>query len=176
MYVSRSLISRWRMLTLKTDLDRSNLGNARLQGLPEDILNGDPTGSYFDWVNSSFFFSYVRTCRTYSGYSKRTHMSFAIDHLPNPRHDCFETVSTTEMVVCRCCGMGTGVDVDGKVKVHFEFVKRLTLLFRLRQKTSEVWSLREYFWDCLRHVSDRGFHCTIVCTRNTFRYDTHLVM
>ncbi|KAI9457576.1 MFS general substrate transporter [Lactarius psammicola] len=40
-------------------LDRSNLGNARLQGLPADILGGDPTGKRFDWVNSVFFFSYV---------------------------------------------------------------------------------------------------------------------
>jgi hypothetical protein len=41
------------------DLDRTNLGNARLQGLPEDTLHGDPTGHLFDWVNSAFFFSYV---------------------------------------------------------------------------------------------------------------------
>ncbi|KAF9043545.1 MFS general substrate transporter, partial [Hymenopellis radicata] len=47
------------LLYLFAYLDRSNLGNARLQGLPEDVLNGDPTGSYFDWVNSSFFFSYI---------------------------------------------------------------------------------------------------------------------
>jgi hypothetical protein len=41
------------------DLDRTNLGNARLQGLPEDVLGGDPTGQLFDWINSAFFFSYV---------------------------------------------------------------------------------------------------------------------
>ncbi|KAK0494610.1 MFS general substrate transporter [Armillaria luteobubalina] len=40
-------------------LDRSNLGNARLQGLPEDILNGDPTGVLFDWITSAFYFSYI---------------------------------------------------------------------------------------------------------------------
>ncbi|KAH9975328.1 major facilitator superfamily domain-containing protein [Lactifluus volemus] len=40
-------------------LDRSNLGNARLQGLPKDVLGGDPTGKRFDWVNSVFFFSYI---------------------------------------------------------------------------------------------------------------------
>ncbi|ETW78109.1 major facilitator superfamily [Heterobasidion irregulare TC 32-1] len=40
-------------------LDRSNLGNARLQGLPHDALHGDPTGKTFDWVNSAFFFSYI---------------------------------------------------------------------------------------------------------------------
>ncbi|KAI0676436.1 MFS general substrate transporter [Trametes maxima] len=40
-------------------LCRSNLGNARLQGLPQDVLHGDPTGVLFDWTNSVFFFSYV---------------------------------------------------------------------------------------------------------------------
>ncbi|KAI0760249.1 MFS general substrate transporter [Fomes fomentarius] len=40
-------------------LDRTNLGNARLQGLPRDVLHGDPTGVLFDWVNSAFFFSYI---------------------------------------------------------------------------------------------------------------------
>ncbi|KAI0763076.1 MFS general substrate transporter [Trametes elegans] len=40
-------------------LDRSNLGNARLQGLPKDALHGDPTGKLFDWVNSVFFISYI---------------------------------------------------------------------------------------------------------------------
>ena len=41
------------------DLDRTNLGNARLQGLPQDVLGGDPTGVLFDWANSAFFFTYV---------------------------------------------------------------------------------------------------------------------
>ena len=45
------------------DLDRTNLGNARLQGLPQDVLHGDPTGVLFDWVNSAFFFSYVSAVR-----------------------------------------------------------------------------------------------------------------
>jgi hypothetical protein len=36
------------------------LGNARLQGLPGDVLGGDKTGELFDWVNSAFFFTYVR--------------------------------------------------------------------------------------------------------------------
>ncbi|KAI0689936.1 MFS general substrate transporter [Cerioporus squamosus] len=40
-------------------LDRINLGNARLQGLPQDVLHGDPTGVLFDWVNSAFYFSYI---------------------------------------------------------------------------------------------------------------------
>jgi hypothetical protein len=50
------------------DLDRSNLGNARVlsglhdgkPALPKDALGGDPTGVLYDWVNSAFFFAYVR--------------------------------------------------------------------------------------------------------------------
>lgn len=48
-------------------LDRSNLGNARLQGLPQDTLGGDPTGKRFDWVNSVFFFAYVSAYRDPDG-------------------------------------------------------------------------------------------------------------
>ena len=59
-----TLRCRWRpeqRADLLADLDRSNLGNARLQGLPQDTLkDGDPDGKLFDWVNSAFFFSYVR--------------------------------------------------------------------------------------------------------------------
>ncbi|KIM91504.1 hypothetical protein PILCRDRAFT_673 [Piloderma croceum F 1598] len=47
------------LLYLFAYLDRTSLGNARLQGLPEDVLGGDPTGHLFDWVNSAFFFPYV---------------------------------------------------------------------------------------------------------------------
>ncbi|THV00707.1 MFS general substrate transporter [Dendrothele bispora CBS 962.96] len=47
------------LLYLFAYLDRSNLGNARNQGLPADVLHGDPTGVLFDWVNSAFFFSYI---------------------------------------------------------------------------------------------------------------------
>jgi MFS family permease len=47
------------ILYLFAYLDRTNLGNARLQGLPQDTLHGDPTGHLFDWVNSAFFFSYI---------------------------------------------------------------------------------------------------------------------
>ncbi|RXW16480.1 hypothetical protein EST38_g9367 [Candolleomyces aberdarensis] len=50
------------LLYLFAYLDRSNLGNARLQGLPEDVLGGDPTGRLFDWVVSVFYFSYI-TCQ-----------------------------------------------------------------------------------------------------------------
>ena len=56
---SRPLADRW----VVVDLDRSNLGNARLQGLPQETLNGDPTGVLYDWVNSAFYFSYVSRSR-----------------------------------------------------------------------------------------------------------------
>ncbi|KXN84387.1 hypothetical protein AN958_12646 [Leucoagaricus sp. SymC.cos] len=47
------------LLYLFAYLDRSNLGNARLQGLPQDTLGGDPTGELFDLVNSVFFITYI---------------------------------------------------------------------------------------------------------------------
>ncbi|PFH50625.1 hypothetical protein AMATHDRAFT_60761 [Amanita thiersii Skay4041] len=47
------------LLYLFAYLDRSNLGNARLQGIDDDILNGDPKGILFDWINSAFYFSYI---------------------------------------------------------------------------------------------------------------------
>ncbi|KAF9225928.1 MFS general substrate transporter [Gyrodon lividus] len=47
------------LLYLFAFLDRSNIGNARLQGLPQEILGGDPTGILFEWITSSFYFSYI---------------------------------------------------------------------------------------------------------------------
>ncbi|KAI6044007.1 major facilitator superfamily domain-containing protein [Pisolithus marmoratus] len=47
------------LLYLLAYLDRSNLGNARLQGLPQEILNGDPSGLLYEWVFSAFYFSYA---------------------------------------------------------------------------------------------------------------------
>ena len=54
-----SFCTYWFIIDVNSVLDRTNIGNARLQGLPEDALNGDPTGTLFDWVTSAFFFSYV---------------------------------------------------------------------------------------------------------------------
>lgn len=54
-----SLKSAFLLSNCSSDLDRTNLGNARLQGLPQDTLGGDPSGKLFDWVNSVFFLSYV---------------------------------------------------------------------------------------------------------------------
>ncbi|KAI0805978.1 MFS general substrate transporter [Irpex lacteus] len=47
------------ILYLFAFLDRSNLGNARLQGFPQDVLRGDPTGNLFDWTNTAFFIAYI---------------------------------------------------------------------------------------------------------------------
>ncbi|KAF7971494.1 hypothetical protein HWV62_20956 [Athelia sp. TMB] len=47
------------LLYLFAYLDRTNLGNARLQGLPQDTLGGDPSGLLYNWVNSAFFFTYI---------------------------------------------------------------------------------------------------------------------
>lgn len=47
------------VLYLFAYLDRSNLGNARLQGLPEEALGGDPTGVLFGRVNAAFYITYT---------------------------------------------------------------------------------------------------------------------
>ncbi|TBU37497.1 MFS general substrate transporter [Dichomitus squalens] len=47
------------IMYLFASLDRTNLGNARLQGLPADVLGGDPTGVLFDWANSAFYFPFI---------------------------------------------------------------------------------------------------------------------
>jgi hypothetical protein len=61
-------------IVIPLDLDRSNLGNARLQGLDVDVLGGDPTGILYDWVNSVFFFSYV------SILPKRLQLALTVGH------------------------------------------------------------------------------------------------
>ncbi|OLL23631.1 High-affinity nicotinic acid transporter [Neolecta irregularis DAH-3] len=45
------------LLYLAAYLDRSNLGNAKLQGLEKDILNND--SNKFDWIASMFYIAYV---------------------------------------------------------------------------------------------------------------------
>ncbi|KAF9239839.1 major facilitator superfamily domain-containing protein [Melanogaster broomeanus] len=47
------------LLYLFAYIDRSNLGNARLQGLPQDVLGGDPTGVLFDWLVAAFYIPYA---------------------------------------------------------------------------------------------------------------------
>ncbi|KAF5310733.1 hypothetical protein D9619_007895 [Psilocybe cf. subviscida] len=95
------------LLYLFASLDRSNLGNARLQGLPEDILGGDKTGVLFDWLTSGFYFSYANS-------------------MPDTSHDFLEAISTVDIYCFGCDGMGTGVDSDGKKRMP-------TLYFQLTQ-------------------------------------------
>ncbi|KAG2337588.1 hypothetical protein BDR05DRAFT_970106 [Suillus weaverae] len=45
-------------LTQASDLDRTNVGNARPMGLAWDTLEGDTTGIQFDLVNSAFYYIY----------------------------------------------------------------------------------------------------------------------
>ncbi|TFY60255.1 hypothetical protein EVG20_g7482 [Dentipellis fragilis] len=66
------------MMYLFAYLDRSNLGNARLQGLPRDTLGGDFTGKKFDSVNSAFFFSYVHIV---SGSRNSSGQAFPAPHM-----------------------------------------------------------------------------------------------
>jgi hypothetical protein len=105
---------------LGLDLDRSNLGNARLLGLPGDVLGGDPTGMLFDWVNSAFFFTYVRT-RTISTFLCTELLDF-IDHLPNPRYSNFKVMSASLVDGGLCHWMGIIFFSHGK-RLLFEFKK-----------------------------------------------------
>ncbi|KAI6019896.1 major facilitator superfamily domain-containing protein [Pisolithus orientalis] len=57
--IDRAILPITCLLYLLAYLDRSNLGNARLQGLPEEILGGDPKGLLYEWVFSAFYFSYA---------------------------------------------------------------------------------------------------------------------
>jgi hypothetical protein len=79
------------------DLDRSNLGNARLQGLPEDTLGGDPTGELFDMINSVFFITYVRA--TNMATSTATHFDplAPVDCFPNPCNCHFKALPTPDV-------------------------------------------------------------------------------
>ncbi|KAL5508715.1 hypothetical protein ACEPAG_4800 [Sanghuangporus baumii] len=57
--LDRRILSIICLMYLFAFLDRSNVGNARLQGLPADALRGDPTGKLYNWIFSAFFISYV---------------------------------------------------------------------------------------------------------------------
>jgi hypothetical protein len=78
------------------DLDRSNLGNARLQGLPKDVLGGDPTGKRFDWVNSVFFISCVGFLRCNSRH-RDLHWIW-LDYLPGPGYHPRQTLPPSTLV------------------------------------------------------------------------------
>jgi hypothetical protein len=78
------------------DLDRSNLGNARLQGLAKDVLGGDPTGKRFDWVNSIFFLSYVGSAIAKS-HHQHLHR-FWLDFMPRPSYHSRQTFTPSTLV------------------------------------------------------------------------------
>lgn len=101
-----------------TDLDRSNLGNARLQGLPADVLHGDASGKEFDWINSAFFFSYVTmahssiTCSmALTALSLTDPMSSACDYL-------FEVCSSSSLVGWRSDWVGNLLYSHGNSRLH----------------------------------------------------------
>jgi hypothetical protein len=92
-------------------LDRSNLGNARLQGLPEDALGGDPTGTKFDWVNSAFFFSYV-WLKLYLSRTPSQHSP--LDHLPSTHVLDEQAGFTANMASLMCYWLGHLLYTHGK--------------------------------------------------------------
>ncbi|KAK2748492.1 hypothetical protein FQN57_000625 [Myotisia sp. PD_48] len=61
------------LLYLLAYLDRSNLGNAKLQGLPEDILNKH--SDEYGWAASIFYFGYIIFAIPFTIYGKRFHPS-----------------------------------------------------------------------------------------------------
>jgi hypothetical protein len=94
-----------------TDLDRLNLGNARLQGLPQDILGGDPTGVLFDWVNSAFYFTYVSF--VIAGFGRLTIDDAALDTLANSVHGDVEVLQSAHMDWMLCSTLGDMFHVNG---------------------------------------------------------------
>lgn len=108
------------------DLDRSNLGNGRVMGLPQDVLNGDPTGILFDWITSAFFFSYVsviyilltsdHVAAWYFGGKDSSVLTFFIlstDSLPNSCYRPLKAGHSSHLDGLRCDGMGTLLDPHG---------------------------------------------------------------
>lgn len=102
------------------DLDRTNLGNARLQGLVQENLHGDPTGKLFDWVNSAFFFSYV---------SNETRWFLILgliccppDYLPSACNDNLKVISTILLGGLRSYWVGYLFYFDGESYCHLLFM------------------------------------------------------
>ncbi|OAX85410.1 hypothetical protein ACJ72_00221 [Emergomyces africanus] len=61
------------ILYLVAYLDRSNFGNAKLQGLVEDALEGND--NYYNWAASIFYFGYVSFAVPFTLYGKKLHPS-----------------------------------------------------------------------------------------------------
>lgn len=105
-------------------LDRSNLGNARLQGLPEDALGGDKTGVLFDWLTSGFYFTYV--CLSWM--TLRTTPDFQQDPISNSGDHFLEIVSTTSICGHRGHRMGPNIDAYGSWQSVLRELPVLTVL------------------------------------------------
>ena len=73
------------------------MGNARLQGLAKDVLGGDPTGKRFDWVNSIFFLSYVRSHIPMQNISK-SHGGLWLDFMHGPSDPPCQTPPPSTLV------------------------------------------------------------------------------
>ena len=92
---------------VRVDLDRTNLGNARLQGLPEHVLGGDPTGVLFDWANSAFFFSYVSHPYAHLFFAERFSDRPPPDSLSDPGDGHLKIIPSSHLARMRCCGLGS---------------------------------------------------------------------
>jgi hypothetical protein len=100
------------LIATRSDLDRTNLGNARLQGLAADVLGGDPTGKRFDWVNSSFFFSYV--CPPHPpSFEIQSHLGSWLDFVSGSCYYPRQTLPPSAVVGLRSYRMGYLFDPHG---------------------------------------------------------------
>lgn len=123
------------------------MGNARLQGLPQETLNGDPTGVLFDWVNSAFYFSYVghffRWCSarldTIADLRRLPRVPFKTtrtDPLPNPCNGLLQALPTFVLDGRSCHRMGYLFHSVGEY-----WIPPLSISLRSTQP-------RTYFWYC----------------------------
>lgn len=65
------LIPNLALLYLLSFLDRGNIGNAKIQGLTEDLRM---TGRQYNWCLTVFFFTYCKSCN-----QKQSHQDLALD-------------------------------------------------------------------------------------------------
>ena len=156
------------------DLDRSNLGNARLQGLPEDALGGDPTGKLFDVVNSVFFITYVRTIYLIS--FQRIHRFVdTTDRLSNPCDHRFKALPTTVVDGERCHRVGNFLNPHGK---HANYNNIFHADPHLSQRRSIILALlfADCSWVSSKLHSDLGSRFTSVRQFQTgsIRHNQHL--
>ena len=112
-------------------LDRSNLGNARLQGLPQDILHGDASGKQFDWINSAFYFSYVRGENL--DQSNFLTLFLSLDPMSSPCNDIIQTSPTSDLDSLYGVRMGSLINFNGS---YLSPSLLPNLIFLIHQSTS----------------------------------------